>query len=98
MFKSSKNNMKNWLHTLLTKVTKIALGPLEVKNAFGSIDHARLLAIMADLGYQQDAINLIGNIFSNYPQYFLDHILAKLNQHTYKEAPYKETHSAHTSL
>jgi hypothetical protein len=29
------------------------------------IDHARLLAIMADLGYPQDAINLIGNIYSN---------------------------------
>jgi hypothetical protein len=32
MFKSSKNNMKNWLHMHLPKVTKIALGPLEVNN------------------------------------------------------------------
>jgi hypothetical protein len=38
---------------------------INFKNAFGSIDHARLLAIMADLGYPQDAINLIGNIYSN---------------------------------
>jgi hypothetical protein len=38
---------------------------IDFKNAFGSIDHARLLAIMADLGYAQDAINLIGNIYSN---------------------------------
>jgi hypothetical protein len=38
---------------------------IDFKNAFGSIDHARLLAIMADLGYPQDAINLIGNIYSN---------------------------------
>jgi hypothetical protein len=33
-------------------------------NAFGSIDHARLLAIMLDLGYPTDAIKLIGNIYS----------------------------------
>jgi hypothetical protein len=38
---------------------------IDFKNAFGSIDHARLLAIMADLGYPQDVINLIGNIYSN---------------------------------
>ena len=38
---------------------------IDFKNAFGSIDHARLLAIMADLRYPQDAINLIGNIYSN---------------------------------
>jgi hypothetical protein len=38
---------------------------IDFKNAFGSIDHARLLSIMADLGYPQDAINLIGNIYSN---------------------------------
>jgi hypothetical protein len=38
---------------------------IDLKNAFGSIDHTRLLAIMTDLGYPQDAINLIGNIYSN---------------------------------
>jgi hypothetical protein len=38
---------------------------IDFKNAFGSIDHARLLTIMADLGYLQDAINLIGNIYSS---------------------------------
>jgi hypothetical protein len=38
---------------------------IDFKNTFGSIDHARLLAIMANLGYPQDAINLIGNIYSN---------------------------------
>ena len=32
-------------------------------NAFGSIDHARLLAIMADLGYPKDAITIIRNIY-----------------------------------
>ena len=37
---------------------------IDFKNAFGSIDHARLLAIMKDLGYPTDAINLIGNIYS----------------------------------
>jgi hypothetical protein len=43
----------------------ICLLYIDFKNAFGSIDHARLLAIMADLGYPQDAINLIGIIYSN---------------------------------
>jgi hypothetical protein len=38
---------------------------IDFKNAFGSIDHARLLTIMADLDYPQDAINLIGNIYLN---------------------------------
>jgi hypothetical protein len=37
---------------------------IDFKNAFGSIDHARLLAIMKDLGYPTDAINLIENIYS----------------------------------
>ena len=37
---------------------------IDFKNAFGSIDHARLLAIMKDLGYPTDSINLIGNIYS----------------------------------
>jgi hypothetical protein len=37
---------------------------IDYKNAFGSIDHARLLAILADLGYPQDAVALVGNIYS----------------------------------
>ena len=37
---------------------------IDFKNAFGSIDHARLLAIMKDLEYPNDTINLIGNIYS----------------------------------
>jgi hypothetical protein len=44
---------------------------IDFKNAFGSIDHARLLSIMAELGYPQDAINLIGNIYSNSSTIFL---------------------------
>jgi hypothetical protein len=37
---------------------------IDFTNAFGSIDHARLLAIMTDLGYPLDAIKLIGSIYS----------------------------------
>jgi hypothetical protein len=37
---------------------------IDFKNAFGSIDHARLLAIMTNLGYPNDAIHLTGNIYS----------------------------------
>ena len=38
---------------------------IDFTNAFGSIDHARLLAIMEDLGYPLDAIKFIGNIYAN---------------------------------
>ena len=38
---------------------------INFKNAFGSINHARLLAIMKDLGYLEDAIKLVGNIYSH---------------------------------
>jgi hypothetical protein len=37
---------------------------IDFTNAFGSIDHVRLLAIMSDLGYPLDAIQLIGSIYS----------------------------------
>ena len=42
--------------------TKIYILYIDFKNAFGSIDHARLLAIMKDLGYPPDSINLLENI------------------------------------
>jgi hypothetical protein len=50
---------------------------IDFKNAFKSIDHARLLAIMVDLGYPQDAINLIGNIYSNSSTIFFGSYLGK---------------------
>jgi hypothetical protein len=37
---------------------------IDFKNAFGSTDHARLLAVMHDLGYPEDALRLINNIYS----------------------------------
>jgi hypothetical protein len=38
---------------------------IDFTNAFGSIDHAHLLVLMTDLGYPQDVVNLIGNIYYN---------------------------------
>ena len=38
---------------------------IDFKNAFGSIDHARLLALMEDLGYPKDAVEIVGNIYTN---------------------------------
>ena len=38
---------------------------IDFKNAFGSIDHARLLATMEDLGYPTDAVEIVGNIYNN---------------------------------
>ena len=37
---------------------------IDFKNAFGSIDNARLLAIMKDLEYPEDVVKLVGNIYS----------------------------------
>lgn len=36
---------------------------IDLKNALCSIDHARLLAIMENLGYSQDAVAMVGNIY-----------------------------------
>jgi hypothetical protein len=38
---------------------------INFKNAFGSIDHARLLAIMCDLSYPIDVVSLVDNIYSH---------------------------------
>ena len=38
---------------------------IDFKNAFGSLNHTRLLAIMKDLGYPEDVVTLIGNIYSH---------------------------------
>jgi hypothetical protein len=52
---------------------------IDFKNAFGSIDHAQLLAIMANLGYPQDAINLIGNIYKHSSTSFFGTYFGKTN-------------------
>lgn len=39
---------------------------IDFKMAFGFIDHTRLLTIMSNLGYPQDEVTLIGNIYSLY--------------------------------
>ena len=43
----------------------IYLTYIDFKNAFGFIDHARLFAIMTDLGYPLDAIKIVGNIYNH---------------------------------
>ena len=43
----------------------IYLTYIDFRNAFGSIDHARLFALMEDLGYPLDAIEIVGNIYEN---------------------------------
>ena len=43
----------------------IYLTYIDFRNAFGSIDHARLLVIMEDLSYPLDAVEIIGNIYTN---------------------------------
>ena len=48
---------------LITKY--IYLIYIDFRNVFSSIDHARLLAIMEDLGFPLDAVEIIGNIYKN---------------------------------
>ena len=40
---------------------------IDFYNAFGSIDHVRLLVLMNDLGYSIDAIEIVGNIYKIQP-------------------------------
>ena len=43
---------------------------IDFTNAFGSIDHVQLLTIMFDLGYLDDVVSLVENIYSkSYSQY-----------------------------
>lgn len=60
---------------------------IDFQNAFGSIDHARLLSIMEDLGFPVDAIELISNMY-------VDSMLTtlELHQSLIVEEPSKETH------
>ena len=37
---------------------------IDFKDTFGSINHVKLLAILGDLGYPQDVVAFVGNIFS----------------------------------
>ena len=53
---------------------------IDFKNAFGSIDHARLLAIMKDLGYPEDAIQIIGNIYSHFNTTFSGEYFGKTKE------------------
>lgn len=50
-----------------TRITNknIYLAYIDFQYAFGSIDHAWLLAIMKDLGHPQDAVELVRNIYTN---------------------------------
>ena len=43
----------------------IYLTYIDFRNAYSSIDHARLLALMEDLGYPLDVVEIIGNIYKD---------------------------------
>lgn len=42
----------------------IYLAYFDFRNAFGLVDHSRLLVILEDLDYQDKAIELISNIYT----------------------------------
>jgi hypothetical protein len=64
-----------------SKLTKqdIYLLYIDLKNVIGSIDHVKLLAIMANLGYPHDAINLIGNIYTHSSTSFFGTYFGRIN-------------------
>ena len=64
---------------------------IDFKNAFGSIDHARLLAIMKDLGYPEDVVKLVGNIYSQSNTIFVGEHFGQTQKYQYKEEQSKET-------
>ena len=41
---------------------------IDFTNAFGSIDHACLLAVMSDLGYPDNAVYIVGKFTLNHTQ------------------------------
>lgn len=43
----------------------IFLTYIDFRNAFGFINHAKLLAIMEDLGSPEGVVELVGNIYMN---------------------------------
>lgn len=43
----------------------IYLTYIDFRNAFGSIDQIQLLAIMEDLEYPLDVVEIVGNIYKN---------------------------------
>lgn len=41
------------------------VGYIDFQNTFGTIDHARLLAIMDDLGFPPDVLEIVNDIYIN---------------------------------
>ena len=69
---------------------------IDFKNAFGSIDHTRLLSVMKDLGYSEDAVKLVGNIYSKSNTIFIGEHFGQTQKYQYKGEQSKETLLAHT--
>ena len=64
---------------------------IDFTNAFGSINHACLLAIMGDSGYLEDAITIIGNIYSESYTKIIGSHFDPTQPIPIQEAPYKVT-------
>ena len=65
----------------------IYLTYIDFRNVFGSIDHIRLLAIMEDLGYLIDVVEIIENIYTSSTtaftgRHFETTLLIKISQGT----------------
>ena len=68
---------------------------IDFKNAFGSIDHAHLLAIMKDLDYPKDALKPVRNIYSHSNTIFTGEHFGQTQKYQYKEEKSKEIFLAH---
>ena len=74
-----------------TSYNKEIAFPLYMSTTFGSIDYARLLAVMKDLGYPTDAVEIIGNIYKNSTTAFTGNHFGTTLQSTLVEAPSRAT-------
>lgn len=63
----------------LSSKTKIYTSPTLILKYFGSTDHTHLLAIMTNLEYPPDAINLVGNIYSNSTSFQCENVTKSLH-------------------
>jgi hypothetical protein len=50
-------------HTKLTK-QDIYLLYVDFTNAFGSVDHQRMIALLEDLGFPSNCANIVGNLYT----------------------------------
>lgn len=99
-FQQGHCTIRNYNNTrrCLSSKANIFLLDIDCQNAFGSINHLRLLGIMEELGYSTSPIRLMANIYINYTTTFIGQTFELLTPFPYTKAPSKEIPSVHNYL